>query len=92
MSWARRDVRLPGSAFGSVPTLGGAREPDRRSGWDGTKLVPTRRIESANECDSTLRKDKGPRANSAQFQRSTAMQDGGESEKVPSKCTRKSET
>ena len=26
-----------------------ARGPDQRSGWDGTKLVPTRRLESANE-------------------------------------------
>ena len=37
--WASRDVRLHGSACGSVPTLGGAREPDQCSGCDGTKLV-----------------------------------------------------
>ena len=46
--WACRDVRLPGSACGSVPTFGGAREPVQRSGWDGNELVPKRRLESAN--------------------------------------------
>ena len=30
-------MRLPGSACGSVPTFGGAREPDQHSGWDGTE-------------------------------------------------------
>ena len=47
--WASRDVSFPGSACGSVPTFGGAREPDQRSGWYGTELVPTRRLESAND-------------------------------------------
>ena len=47
--WASRDVRPPGSACGSVPTFGGAREPDQHSGWEGTELVSTGRLESANE-------------------------------------------
>ena len=47
--WASRDVRLPGSACGSIPTFDGAREPDQRSGRDGTELVSIRRLESANE-------------------------------------------
>ena len=46
---ASRDVRLPGSACGSVPTFEGAREPDQHSGWDGTELVSARRLERANE-------------------------------------------
>ena len=47
--WANRNVRLPGSACGTVPTFGGARQPDQRSGRDGTELVPKRRLESAKE-------------------------------------------
>ena len=31
------------------PKLGGAREPDQHSRWDGTQLVQTRRLESADE-------------------------------------------
>ena len=47
--WASRDVRSPGSTYGSFPKFGGAREPDQRSGVDGKKLVSTGRLESANE-------------------------------------------
>ena len=31
------------------PALGGAREPDQHSRWEGTQLVQTRRLESADE-------------------------------------------
>ena len=40
---------FPESTRGGVSALGGAREPDQHSRWDGTQLVQTRRLESADE-------------------------------------------